>query len=109
MMGASDSCVSEVELQSELHLPLGLGRGDLAERRSSQAIAYLCEHGRVGNIERLRAELEPPGLGDRDSLLQREIDISNAGVADNTLAGVAEGSRRLGYEVGRVEPLAGRT
>src|SRR5215472_14514083 len=65
------------------------------------------ELGLVEDVECFRPELEPLALGDGKLLLQAEIDIVNAGIAQRAVSRVAECVRRLADEGGGVEPEVG--
>src|SRR5262245_12266628 len=101
--------VSEHETQTKSDQPFTRGRGDLAERRAAEGQVRIVRMQRVGDVERIDAELRK-GMPDVEALHQRPIEIDEARTIDagSVARQVAERGGRGRREDRRVEPqLAG--
>jgi hypothetical protein len=88
------ACDSEGQPQSEAELPfreVSIGAGDHHEVGSGHVgIARVAEVRRVGEVERLRTELNPEPLSDRENTEQREIEVLQSRAAQDVASRRAE-------------------
>src|SRR4051794_5245739 len=98
---------SEVKFQRELNVPLALRAGDLAERQAGDVDVRRVEVRRVCQVEKFGPELDPLRF-DWNALLQRHIQISQAGAALDADARVAQRAGHGLLKIRRIEPRIAR-
>src|SRR5713226_5050842 len=102
---------SEQELQRELDLPRGRGRGPNGARRGADFGAreddldWVLEIGVIEKIEDLRPELQIQSLADSDLLEQRSVHVNQTRATERSARHVPEGSLSRQQEGPRIEPL----
>src|SRR5882724_299711 len=81
----------ESKLQRELdHSRISRGAADGSVTRRRDAAARIREICDVQNVEELAAPFEIDALGDRDPLIDRDIEIALAWTAEDVAAAIAE-------------------
>src|SRR5262245_57332850 len=103
------SISSHDELQPELEPPRIVRSGDRARLERVDVVAGLVECGGVREVERLGAELQPPGFAERETLSDLKVDIPEPRTEQNIPPRVAVRVLRLHCERREIEPAVGRT
>ena len=99
-----DTFHSEHVSKRELDLPAAVARaGDLAEVRGSPGRGGVLKCRRVGQVEELRAELDPLALCDIEILEDREIHLGPSGAVQIGLPDLAEGAGGRSLERRRIK------
>src|SRR5215470_1520974 len=92
------------ELQAKLDAAWIASAGDLTDTGHVQSGGGLPKRRSVREVETLGAELQALVLGDRKSLGERQVEVSQSGSEQDIAAGVAVGILRLNDERTGVEP-----